>query len=326
MSRKQGALATDPQRKGGKAFALGTDQATLQRQLADQQKKLGNSNDKGRQARIASIQKALGQFGTDPQPVTTQPVSAQPSEMEQTNQMSNDALQGLFGRIQGQGEFNPGSFSDMRLRAEQSVMDSFNRNMQPQFQQEEQQFRQQMAEQGIPETSELYQRQFNNLKNTQNNARLNAQNQAFTTGQSEQALGYQQAADRFNMPYAQLGALQPFYADQNQTLRQQAQNAFDMDLQRDNNQFIGRENQLNRKNDRWLLKNRPTGGGGGGGGLSFEQQRQLQSERSNADLYNSLALMGVQNGNQPRQPGMGGSFWQGVGNGASAIIGSALRS
>ncbi len=324
-TRRGGALASDPQRKGGAAFVLGTDKATLEKQLADQQKKLGNSNDKGRLARIGNIKNALGALGTNPQPVTTQPVAPQPSEMDQSNQMSNDALQGLFGRIQGQGDFNPGDFMQARERASGAVMDSFNRRMNPQFQQEEQQFRQQMAEQGIPENSELYNRQFQQLKDTQNSARLNAQNQAFLTGQSEQAMGYEQAANTYNMPYAQLGALAPFYGDQNETLRQQATIASSIDLQNKQNQFTGQQNELDRRNQRWLLKNQPRGGGGGGG-LSYDQQLALQRERSNADLYNSLALMGVQNGQQLKPPGVAGGFMQGVGAGIGAGLGAGLRS
>jgi hypothetical protein len=86
------------------------------------------------------------------------------------------------------------TFAQYAQKAQQSVMDQFNRSQEPQFAREDADFQQRMAEQGIDPNSGRYKTEYQNLQQAHNNARQNAMDQAYTTG-----LGAQQQA--FNQNY-----------------------------------------------------------------------------------------------------------------------------
>lgn len=241
----------------------------------------------------------------------------QPANFESVTGQSNEALSNTFEQIQNQGMFNPGDYTAMRERAEQSVMNSFNNRMNPQFQQQQDQFRQQMAEQGISEGSEGYNRQYQQLQQSQNDARQQAMGQAFQLGQGEQQQGWNQAFQGYQLPLAQLNAMSPYYNVQGQ-----------MGMQENQQNWQGEQSEADRELSKWQTKyGRGTawgaprgGGGGGGGGLSFEQEMQLQQQ----GFFNNLVGGALANGNQaPGGANIGNSFAQGLAGGA--MIGSGLK-
>jgi hypothetical protein len=87
-------------------------------------------------------------------------------------------------------------FGEARDKAYGDVMAQFNRSMEPEFQRQNAEFQQRMADQGLDPNSGAYQAQFKALADAQNNARLNAQSQAAQQAYQvqEQAFGQGQAA------------------------------------------------------------------------------------------------------------------------------------
>lgn len=260
---------------------------------------------------------------------------------DQVNDQSNQLMNQYMQQMQQQGQFNPNGlpslnqdYSQMRQQAEQRVMESFERQMGPVFQQQQAAFDQQMADRGIPMGSELYEREKKNLLDAQQGQRQNAMSQAFQMGASEQAQAFGQASQannqmfgqqltQYQLPASQLGVLAPFYGGQNQANMQQGQQ-----------QFIGGQNAMDREFQKELaalqakyqmnqLKFQaahpgPTGGGGGGGALSYDQRLGLLDR----EFYNNLALQGMQLGQglppQPNQVVNG--IAQGVAQGGTAAV------
>lgn len=318
-----------------------------------------------RNAQGKTYQSATGALGRDPRPKKKPAVA--PGAVHQQPQIEGapgqnptysvdpdpnfeQAMGNVFQRFGQQGDFNPNlpdvpqDYGAMRQKAEQMAMDSFERNMTPQFQREEAEFRQRMAEQGVPETSEGYQRQYMDLKNQQNAARQNAATSAFQAGQGEQAQAFGQAMQgrqnafgeqfqSYQLPMAQMNAMSPFYASNLQNQQ------FGTNLN-----FLGNQNNINRQHDFDLAAQQNKfarqqmrlgaqlnprgggGGGGGGGGMSMQDRMNLM----NQEFYNNMVLQSMQNGGQQMPlPGYGGGFTQGfgsgVGMGTMAGLGGGLK-
>jgi len=85
------------------------------------------------------------------------------------------------------------AFGDQLNAARQNVMDQFERTMGPQFQREQAEFQQRMAEQGIDPNSGAYQAQYKAMADAQNAQRMNAQSEAFKLGGQYQQQGFEQA-------------------------------------------------------------------------------------------------------------------------------------
>jgi hypothetical protein len=260
---------------------------------------------------------------------------------------SNQYMEELFKRMQEQGNFNPNlpalpqssDYQAMRQRAEQVAMDSFNRNMRPQFQQEESQFRQRMAEQGIPENSELYRDQYKQLRDQQNAATQNAMSNAFQAGQAEQAQQFGQAFDTrgqmfneqfqgYQVPIAQAQAMSPYYANQmagnqlNQRLTFEGQQS---ELQRQHEMEMARlADKYQRGQMRLGVSLNPRGGGGGGGGrggMTMADRFALMDR----EFYNQMVANAMQNGQTGPMPNFGSGFSGGVGAGAGLALGGGLK-
>lgn len=92
------------------------------------------------------------------------------------------------------------AFTNQMDAARQTVMDQFERSMAPQFQREQADFQQRMAEQGIDPNSKSYEAQYRAMMDAQNNQRLNAQAQAFQLGGQYQQQGFEQAIQGQMMP------------------------------------------------------------------------------------------------------------------------------
>jgi hypothetical protein len=140
---------------------------------------------------------------------------AQQTSEQQGNQMAD--VSGQFGMdILGRAsQFNPNNpwanvqqqgFADQMNAARQSVMGEFERTMAPEFQRQDAEFQQRMAEQGIDPNSGKYQAEFRAIKESQNNARNQAQSQAFQLGSQYQQQGYEQFMGGQKLPFEQYAA------------------------------------------------------------------------------------------------------------------------
>jgi hypothetical protein len=108
-------------------------------------------------------------------------------------------------------------FQSQMDQARQNVMNEFERSMGPQFEREEQGFRQRMAEQGIDPNSGAFQVQYQNMKEAQNAARQGAQAQAFQLGAGYQQQVFQQGMEGRRLPLEQLAATTPYFTQPYQT-------------------------------------------------------------------------------------------------------------
>lgn len=279
---KKGAMAKGP-------FQVSNDPAQLEKQITRTQRRIdakgGLANAPVMAARMQQLQAAK---------------TGNQNQYAFGNQMQN-----LWGQMQNQQPM-PTDYGEMRQKAEATAMDSFNRNMQPQFQNEEAAFRQRMAEQGIDPNSEGAQRQYSQMKQSQNAQTQNAMTGAFQAGQGEQAQMYGQAYQNQMMPYQQMGALMPIYQTNAANQMQNAQNAWQ-----------GKQNDLNRDVQRYGIRNN-----GGGGGTSLQDRFALMDR----EFYNNLAMYAMQNGQaMPGQnPYVAGAV-SGIGAGTAAGVGSGLR-
>lgn len=134
---------------------------------------------------------------------------------QQANEMGD--VSGQFGKdILGRAsQFDPNNpwanvqqqgFTDQMNAARQSVMGEFERTMAPEFQRQDAEFQQRMAEQGIDPNSGKYQAEFRAMKESQNNARNQAQSQAFQLGSQYQQQGYEQFMGGQKLPFEQYAA------------------------------------------------------------------------------------------------------------------------
>lgn len=101
----------------------------------------------------------------------------------------------------------PGSegFQEGAQAARDAVYSSFERRNEPVFQREKEEFQQRMADQGVPQGSSLYNRLEKEMDQRQNDARLNAQTQAYLAGSEEHSrmFGLQgEARDRATGEYS----------------------------------------------------------------------------------------------------------------------------
>jgi hypothetical protein len=340
--RTGGALTVNPSNKNQKqrGFQLGADQASLQ---AQQQRYQGIIDKKGgnapkAQQRLKKINNAMGALNTNPS-VNTQQPAPEPTQQQQgfdnvTNN-SNQYLNNVFGQLQNQGQFNPGNYQDMRQKASDTAMNEFNRQNQPRFQQEDADFEQQMAAQGIDSTTEKYKRLKGDMMQNRNSAIQGAQNNAFQMGQGEQSQAYNQQYNTWQAPLQAMQASQPFYGYQNQQQMQQGaqqwqtgENQADRNLQTGMQQggfdFQKELAGLQHKYNMQLQASAPRGGGGGGGGLSFDQQMALQNNSADRQFYNNMVMYGIQNGNQLPQGGATQGLTNGIASGVTAGVTNAL--
>lgn len=245
---------------------------------------------------------------------------------------------GNRGDFQAQGlpELNQ-DYNQARQRSEQAVIDKNMRYLQPQFDRQMADFRQRMAEQGVPETSEAYQKQFADLQDAQNRARADVFNDATQTGRAEQQQQFGQALQgrgqmfgeqlqTYQQPLNVLSAYAPYYGQNANIFQQQQQFGQERALADLGYQYdLGRmqadfgyntrlANQAFGHNQR-LARMRSGGGGGGGGGID-PYDRQLDN----------LILGGAAGGGRQQRPSIFGGAAQGFGSGVGlGLVGSMMR-
>lgn len=301
-------------KKPGGKFQLATDQAGLERQQQRWQKRLDSDrgNKKRQKRRLRRINKALGALGNAPDETAN-------VGFGDITQQSNQYLGGLFEQMQGQGQFNPGSYQDMRQQATDTAMSEFDRLNQSRFANEDEAFYQRMAEQGIPQDSEKFQKLNQERMMNRNSAIQGAQNQAFQLGQGEQQQAFNQAATKYRMPMEQMQSVAPFYGYQHQANLQQGQQDFQTGLAEQ--QFGYNKELADLQNQYRLQQIAATPRGGGSGALSFEQQKALIDHR----FYNDLVSQGLAQNQGGGGPGFAGGAAAGLGAGAQIGLGAGLR-
>lgn len=100
----------------------------------------------------------------------------------------------LYGKAPEQG------YVQALEQAQASVMDQFNRQMDPQFARQSQDFQQQMLAQGIDPNSDAYKIRYAEMQRAQNDARLSAQSQAYQLGMESQKQGFGQYMQGLQYP------------------------------------------------------------------------------------------------------------------------------
>lgn len=312
----------------------------------DSQGRLVNSSSR------QSTPKTGGGVKLGKKPAQTAPApqaNPQREQYDQTLTNANNMIQGAFNQYQQQGpfnyqgplvgQFNPGDYQAQFDSAYQNSMNRFNRTMQPEFERQQQDFRQMAAERGWDPTSDAYAKAYQQqVTDPQSNARQGAMESAYGAGLQGQAQAYGQASNtygqnllgqqqgfnqyttQYGAPLAGLNAFSPYFGAQAQGYQQQ-----------DQFNFLGGQNALDRQQQERMaaLQNKyalqqiaaAPRGGGGGGGLSLQDQMALQ----NNSFFNNLVLAGMQNGQQYPMPGMGSGFAQGLTAGVGAGIGSTLK-
>ena len=150
--------------------------------------------------------------------------------------------QGPFQAPEELPQFNPQDYQQQFDGAYQNVVDQFEQTNARNFSKQDADFKQMAAERGWDPSSKAYADAYQmQVLEPQQQARQNAQTQAYQTGLSaqQQAYGqqantyntqlgaqnqfYGQAANTFNMPYQQLAALNPYYGQQNAAQMQRGQ-------------------------------------------------------------------------------------------------------
>lgn len=178
-------------------------------------------------------------------------------------------------------------FSSQLESARQNVMGQFERTMGPEFQRQQMELRQRLAEQGIDPNSGAYQAQMKALNDAQSNARQNAMTEAFTQGAGYQQQGFTQDITGRMLPFqiAQLGA-RPW--ELGFAARTEAQ-----------------QKELDRQAQERIAKS-------GGGAAITAAQIQAQAARDAA------AIQGMSQYQTQPKPSIGSGFAAGLGTGAGA--------
>lgn len=102
-------------------------------------------------------------------------------------------------------------FGEARDKAYSDVMSQFERSMAPEFQRQNAEFQQRMADQGLDPNSGAYQAQYRALANAQNEARLNAQSTASQQAYQVQKQAFEQGQQASLQPLEYLKASQPYW-------------------------------------------------------------------------------------------------------------------
>lgn len=276
-------------------YKLGTTADDINKQIARSQVELQRAQQSKNKNKIKVMQDRIKQ-GQDGLARLNQGFTAGVQTPSNVSQGATDLTGRNIEFAATQGQFQPGDFAASRQKASDAAYNMFSSKNEPQFQQQMDYERQKLFNEGIPEGSAQYNQRMGQLQQSQNDARLQAQNQAFLTGQGEQAQGYNQAYQTYQQPYQNIGYLNPTMSINAQT-----------DLLDRTNKFT--QEQADRENAARLQQVK-AGGGGGGGGLSYDQQRQLMIDQYMLQMTGKV-------GGQQTKPGNAAvaGFGQGLGAG-----------
>jgi len=299
---KGGALSTSPSAATNKPAAEKPSTEGLKRvspgMYRNSQGQLTNSKGVRIDSRGRPLKNVTPPKQTAPKPVGT-PTAPTGSVEEQFRNLTPEQqvaemgtdygayLNEAFAREQARLAAGQPDFSSQLESARQNVMGQFERTMGPEFERQQMQLRQRMAEQGIDPNSGAYQAQMKMLNDAQNSARQNAMTEAFTQGAGYQQQGFTQDVTGRMLPFqiAQAGS-RPW--ELGFAARTEAQ-----------------QKELDRKAQLEAARS--------GGGAS------VRSAQIQADAMRDVAAMERMNQyNQQPKPNIGSSLAQGLGSGSGA--------
>lgn len=199
-----------------------------------------------------------GLFALGQQPQTGQQQGGGGSYDSSFNEAAKNtfnATAGLSGpNYSGLQQVNPNGYMDARNAATQNAQNYFNSQLDKQYARSDEDFKQQMANQGIDSGSEAYKRNYDLYNTAKSNAYNTAAYNAYNAGQAEQNQAYNQAmglhqqqaneansAANFGLSQAgtMLGSLGQFAGQQNQANLQQGQNNFEGGQNEAQREFLG---------------------------------------------------------------------------------------
>jgi hypothetical protein len=261
--------------------------------------------------RIAKLEKRLEKAGgmpAEPMIPFEQATPQQFQEMtpeEQITQVQTGAgqnIQSYLQNLQAQGAFNPGEYEDTYQQAYQNVMGQFESQTAPEFARQNEAVEAMIAQRGIDPTGKQAERLREQMYQNQSQARQQAMYQAEQMGRGLQQQRFQQELTQYQVPTAQLQALQGYFTGQVGQLEAQRQREF--------------EAQQAAKN-RALQEQLASRGGGADPFALMEFEAKLKRDL----MYDTFALQG---GQQQQQPGMGNALATGLAQGLGAGISGGL--
>ena len=196
---------------------------------------------------------------------------------------------GNFDPRVAQGQYEQ-TFSQEMDRARQNVMGQFERRNAEEFGRQQEDVQRQIAERGLDPNSPAAQGLYKQLNVRQDLARQEAMSAAEQAAQGVNQQMFNQFYQSSMMKPEMWQAYQaPYVAGIGAQYGQQQQQQ-----QQD---WQARENQLDRQQQRWMLRNTPRGGGGGGGGGQpaltpyeiLERQRLLQGNQPQPNPWAAAA-------------------------------------
>lgn len=263
--------------------------------------------------RIAKLEKRLAKAGGVPAQPTVPFGEATPEQFQemtsgqQIEQLQTGAgqnIQAYLQQLQAQGAFQPGEYEDTYQQAYQNVMGQFESQAAPEFARQNEAVEAMIAQRGIDPTGKQAERLREQMYQNQSQARQQAMYQAEQMGRGLQQQRFQQELTQYQVPTAQLQALQGYYTGQLGQVEAQRQREA--------------EAQQAAKN-RALQKQIASRGGGADPFALMEFEAKLKRDL----MYDTFAM---QNGQEQQQPGMGNALATGLAQGLGAgISGSLMR-
>jgi len=253
-----------------------------------------------------------------------------------------------------------GGYESDRQRVEKDYSDRYLRQMQPEWQRQEKEFVETMAGRGIPEGSELFNRQLGEFKKQQNQSMLDINSQAIQAGGAEQSRLFEQGntargnaigermavrGNPFNemsqllgtrqgvqnpqfaptpevqvQPTDYTGAYSTFQSTQ-QRRQEQEQQAQQFGQQQ---KFESEQSALNRQVQREAIRKSGGGGGGGGGGPSWAERAayELDAKKQLMAQEHQYNLETIGAG-KPGKPSKGSGFGAAAGSAAGSFANAA---
>lgn len=244
-----------------------------------------------------------------PAPAAPTPQLTPEQQMQRVGATTASGIEQQLGYLQGQGQFNPGSFQEQMDKAYQNVLSRFETTTAPQFAREQAEFNQMAAERGLDPNSVAYKTLQQQLSQRQDAARQQAMLAAQEAAQEVQAQGFGQAAQQYKMPAEISQAFVPFYQ---QMGRQQELSSAQ--------QFEAQQAAQKAELDKYLAQlGAQTQVRVGGMGQLTPQQRLDEL------TYEYMLKNQLQGGQQPQQPSTGNQIMGGIAQGVGAGLTSLFK-
>ena len=261
--------------------------------------------------RIAKLEKRLEKAGGMPAEPAIPFEEATPQQFQemtpeqqigQVQTGTGQNIQAYLQQLQTQGAFQPGEYEDTYQQAYQNVMGQFESQTAPEFARQNEAVEAMIAQRGIDPTGKQAERLREQMYQQQEQARQQAMYSAEQMGRGLQQQRFQQELTQYQVPTAQLQALQGYFSGQVGQLEAQRQREFE-----------AREAAKNRA----LQEQMASRGGGADPFALMEFEANLKRDL----MYDTFAM---QNGQEQQQPGMGNALATGLAQGLGAGISGSL--